>query len=52
MKRLEDAGIRTYAQLVALGKKDIDVLATTLDVPAKRIESEGWIASAAKLAKR
>ena len=51
VKRLEDAGIRTYAQLAALGTKDLGALAAALEVPARRIEREGWIESARALSK-
>ena len=49
-ERLADAGIRTYAQLASLGKKDIGRLAADLGVPEKRIQREGWLESATDLA--
>jgi len=48
--KLSAAGVRTYAQLAALEGQRLETLASEIEVPQLRIEREGWIPAAEKLA--
>ena len=49
-RKLEERGVRRFEQLAAFGAAEIAELAEALGIPARRIESAGWVAKAAELA--
>jgi predicted flap endonuclease-1-like 5' DNA nuclease len=48
-ERLEESGIRTFAQLAALEKKELARVAKQVGVTPERIAREGWLKQARKL---
>jgi predicted flap endonuclease-1-like 5' DNA nuclease len=45
-KKLNRLGLRTYRQIAALDKDEVEKLADRLGLTSERIRREGWIASA------
>lgn len=51
-KKLHKAGVRTLAQIAGWQSADIDAVAGRIGMPASRIKSEQWVASARRLVTR
>lgn len=49
-RKLAEHGVTRFAQLASYGPEQIIELARVLGIPARRIESSGWVAKAAELA--